>query len=65
MKSTSNSSSKLTRVTQSTPAYRSTVAIAVSPERTNVSVPNTAETLVATGALLLLMGVVASALNEE
>lgn len=65
MKSMVRSSRSAVHVKQSTPATRPTVAIAVSPERTNVSVPNTAEALVATGALLFFTGLIVAALNDE
>jgi hypothetical protein len=64
MKSMSTSKRNLVQVKQPNAIARSTVAIAVTPQRTNVSIPNTADALVGTGLLLLATGLVLAALDE-
>jgi hypothetical protein len=64
MKSMSTSKRNLVQVKHPNSAARSTVAIAVTPQRTHVSIPNTSEALVGTGLLLLATGLVLAALDE-
>jgi hypothetical protein len=64
MKSMSTSKRNLVQMRQPHSMARSTVAIAVTPQRTNVSIPNTSEALVGTGLLLLATGLVLAALDE-
>jgi hypothetical protein len=65
MKAMSKSNRNLMQVKQPAPMARSTVAIAITPERTNVSIPNTSEALVGTGLVLLATGLILAALDEE
>ncbi|ADO75852.1 hypothetical protein [Stigmatella aurantiaca] len=64
MKSMTRSNRSSMQVQRFTPEARSTVAIAVTPQRTNVSIPHKPEALVATGAILVFAGLVLAALDE-
>lgn len=64
MKSISRSSRTPIQVRQQVSPARSTVAIAITSQRTNVSVPNDAKALVATGAVLLAAGLFLAALDD-
>jgi hypothetical protein len=64
MKPMSTSKRNLVQVKQPNSVARSTVAIAVTPQRTNVSIPNSSEALVGTGLVLLATGLILAALDD-